>query len=220
MPDFTIGGNDDLNAQDLFHEELMTQAVAPQNAQQSLLMMAANNSNVNVAMMQQSLLDPSNVEYVVGQDGDIGNMGVNPLLNNSMGFAIGDNQRILNNLALEQENNAELHRGGIYKRGAMNLGAMNQVISKLENADFESLTTFFDTKKHGNWAGICIKIYYAFLIYYFVQCRSRSMVSSKISINDQTDTKTKQVAFTIQVCIRSECNQITKTKTKESISKI
>jgi len=27
------------------------------------------------------------------------------------------------------------------------------VISKLENADFENLTSFFDSKKHGNWAG-------------------------------------------------------------------
>merc|ERR1712228_65870 len=156
MPDFTIGGNDDLNAQDLFHEEMITQAVAPQNAQQSLLMMAANNGS-NIAMGQQSILDPSNMEYVLGQDGDIGNMGVQPLLNNSMGFAFGDNQRILNNLQQEQQNEngqySALHRGGIYKRGAMNLNAMNQVISKLENADFESLTTFFDTKKHGNWAG-------------------------------------------------------------------
>eukprot|EP01083_Nonionella_stella_P076373 208051_1 len=74
----------------------------------------------------------------------IGHMGVQPDLNNPMGLR-------------EQEDfNGEygaLHRGGIYKRGSMNLTAMDDMISKLENADFESLTSFFDTKKHGNWAG-------------------------------------------------------------------
>ena len=163
MPDFTLGGPDELNAQDLFHEELLTQAVAPNGAQKSLLMVQGQGA-VNVRNLSNLQLDPNqlnaanmeaaNLEYVVGQNNQniIGNIGVQPALNVSW---VDDNQQVLSHLNQEQQNEqyAQLHRGGIYKRGAMNLTAMNAVISKLENADFESLTSFFDTKKHGNWAG-------------------------------------------------------------------
>jgi len=160
MPDFTIGGDDDLNAQDLFHEELLTQQV--HHAQPALHAMPNNMHNHNIAVQQLSNLNLAddgnhlNIQYVLGQNAaDIGNMGVHPLLNNS--HLENDNEAVLNNLRLEQANeNGQyntLHERGIYRRGAMNLSAMNAVISKLENADFESLTTFFDTKKHGNWAG-------------------------------------------------------------------
>eukprot|EP01084_Bolivina_argentea_P252372 423597_1 len=145
MPDFTIGGPEEFNAQDLFHEELLTQAAAPHPHLMSMDVAAAAAGD--------------NVEYVVGHNNGamIGDMGVQPDLNNSMGFAFNHGQQIVTNLEREQEDiNGEygaLHRGGIYKRGSMNLTAMNHMISKLENADFENLTSFFDTKKHGNWAG-------------------------------------------------------------------
>ena len=165
MPDFTFGGPDELNVQGLFHEELLTQAAAPSNpAQRSLLQLQQGQGAMNMRDLSNLQLDPkhmnaanmeaANLEYVVGQNNQniVGNIGVQPALNVSW---VDDNQKILNHLNQEQQNEqyAELHRGGIYKRGAMNLQAMNAVICKLENADFESLTSFFDTKKHGNWAG-------------------------------------------------------------------
>jgi len=165
MPDFTIGGGDDLNAQDLFHEELLTQAAAPAvGGQQSLMLVQQAQGAMNMRDLSNLQLDPNhlnaanlsaaNLEYVVGQNNQniVGNIGVQPALNVSW---VDDDEQVLSRLNQEQQNEqyAQLHRGGIYKRGAMNLRAMNAVISKLENADFESLTSFFDTKKHGNWAG-------------------------------------------------------------------
>ncbi len=145
MPDFTLTqGDDGFNAQDLFHEEFQTQ----QNLMDEIPLDNVGDNNI--------LNIPKNPEYILGKhasDAIIGNMGVQPLLDVSM----NDNEQILNNLQLEVENSSgmynNLHKQGIYKRGAMNINAMNSIISKLENADFESLTSFFDSKKHGNWAG-------------------------------------------------------------------
>ena len=154
MPDFTIGGDQDLNAQDLFHEELLTQAHAPQNNMQNMGGINGSDlNNITIQNISNLQLDSNglpinggNIEYVLGQHGDnIGNMGVYPLLNNSIHFQM-DNDQILNNLQLEQAQDYSIHDKGIYKRGTMNITAMNQVISKLGNADFESLTSFFDTK--------------------------------------------------------------------------
>ena len=158
MPDFTIGDDNHLNAQDLFHEELLTQAVAPRNQQPSLLVVDNGMGNVSNIPLQ---LDPNgipihdqNIEFVAGQNNasGIGEMGVRPLLNNSMHFAM-NNDTILNNLQLEQEQHGQIHHRGIFQPGVMNVPEMGQLYSKLENADFESVTTFFDTKKQGNWAG-------------------------------------------------------------------
>jgi len=159
LPDFTIGGDAELNAQDLFHEELLTQQVAPVAVQQQRGGGGESVSAINVRNLSNLQLDPgnmsaANLEYVVGQNNQniVGNIGVQPALNVSW---VNDNERIIGHLNSEQQNEqfSQLHRGGIYKRGAMNLAAMNSVISKLENADFENLTSFFDQKKHGNWAG-------------------------------------------------------------------
>eukprot|EP01083_Nonionella_stella_P279571 950985_1 len=129
MPDFTLTqGDDGLNAQDLFHEELMTQQVDQIPIEQ----IQVSQNNNNILNSSRNILEiPVNPEYVLGQNGNniIGNMGVQPLLDVSM----NDNAEILNNLQLEVENtNGEynnLHRQGIYKRGAMNINAMNNIIS-------------------------------------------------------------------------------------------
>eukprot|EP01083_Nonionella_stella_P067350 178087_1 len=112
---FTIGGPED-------NEELLTQAAAPQH-------------QMSVAAATMSGSDA--MEYVVGHNNGamIGAMGVQPDLNNSMGFAFNHSQQLVTNLQREQEDiNGEygaLHHGGIYKRSSMNLTSMNHMISKL-----------------------------------------------------------------------------------------
>ncbi len=36
---------------------------------------------------------------------------------------------------------------------SINLSAFNEIVDRIEHADMEDMTTFFDPKKHGNWAG-------------------------------------------------------------------
>ena len=110
------------------------------------------------AMQMQMQMDASHLSagdaaYVAGHTNAqirVGNMGVQPW----MGAA--DDAVVLEQLRQEQQRMPGLHRQGIYKinkKGAMNLSAMNDVIAKLEKADFESLTSFFDTKKQWSRCG-------------------------------------------------------------------
>merc|ERR1712013_525888 len=120
--------------------ELLTQAHdgghghAPPNVVQLDRSMGGMSMNMQLADVDPNNLSSAQLDasYVVGHRNEeirVGNMGVQPLMNSSW---IRDDAVVLEKLKQEQQRMPALHRQGIYKKGAMNLGAMNDVISKLE----------------------------------------------------------------------------------------
>ena len=130
MPNFTLG-----------NDENLTQIGATQLFDDNFEDVPMEMNNISVINDDNMDISDDNIEAIQRQI----------QTKNNLSFNINPNE-IISNINNNNNNNNDNNISFSLKKG-MNLNEMNNIIEKLENAEIENLTTFFNPKKHGNWAG-------------------------------------------------------------------